>query len=402
MAEHSSIEWTRGADGSAGATWTPIRARWIAPTDDGGGVERVGWHCEHVSEGCRNCYAESINRRLGTQLDFKPGNLFRQDRVGYTNGEAEVFLDEKMLLLPLKWRRPRRIFVASMTDLFADFVPDAMIDRVFAVMALARQHTFQCLTKRPAKMRAYITAPDVEDRVNAAMNDIAPAHWCTREVEDFGGWPLRNVWLGTSCENQATAAARVPELLATPAAVRFVSAEPLLGPIDFRILRFETGDDLPETMRVNCEHGSVDALRGVSTWPASHYQSPTIVRRSQVLHGEFFQSDGESRRLDWIIVGGESGRGARPLHPAWARSIRNQCAAANVAFFFKQWGEMRPYDDDRADCAWFDPNGSFYQGPTSWPLTLKERRVAMVRVGKKAAGRLLDGVTHDAMPVVRP
>ena len=124
MANRSKIEWTE-------STWTPIRARWFAPTNDGGSKERVGWHCEHVSEGCRNCYAEGINRRLGTGLDFKPGNLHRADRVGYANGESKVFLDEKMLLQPLRWSRPRRIFVCSMTDLFASFVRrEALLARV--------------------------------------------------------------------------------------------------------------------------------------------------------------------------------------------------------------------------------------------------------------------------------
>ena len=374
MADRSSIEWTE-------ATWTPIRARNLA-------TGKVGWHCEHVSEGCRNCYAESINRRLGTQIAFKPGNLFRQDRVGYSNGEAKVFLDEKMLLAPLKWRRPRRIFVCSMTDLFSDFVSDAMIDRVFAVMALAPQHTFQVLTKRPARMRAYLTDPHRHQRISLVAVDLWLANggegrrW--QPKPDFvsfirvdsvdrpnGPWPLPNVWLGASAENQATADARLPELLATPAAVRFVSAEPLLGGIDFqRILLMRAESRAPDV--------TFDALKG---W--------------------FGGADADRSRLDWIIVGGESGPRARPMHPAWVRSIRDQCAVAGVPFFMKQWGEMRPYDDDRADCAWFDPNGSFYQEPTSWPTTPEERRVAMVRLGKKAAGRLLDGRTHDAMPEVR-
>src|SRR5258708_16196189 len=126
MADRSAIEWTD-------ATWTPIRAR----------TDNVGWHCEHVSEGCRNCYAEGINRRLGTGLSFKPAL------------KPALFLDEKMLLAPLKWKKPRTIFVCSMTDLFADFVRDEWIDRMFAVMALCPQHRFQVLTKRAQRMREY-------------------------------------------------------------------------------------------------------------------------------------------------------------------------------------------------------------------------------------------------------
>lgn len=135
MADNSAIEWTD-------ATWNPVRARNLE-------TGKVGWHCEHATTGCEFCYAEGFNKRLGTGLAFKPGH----------RADIEIFLDEAMLTQPLRWKKPRRIFVGSMTDLFADFVPDEFIDRMFAVMALAPQHTFQLLTKRAARMREYLTLP---------------------------------------------------------------------------------------------------------------------------------------------------------------------------------------------------------------------------------------------------
>ena len=170
MGENSKIEWTD-------STWNPIRARNLA-------TGKVGWHCEHMSEACRFCYAEGINRRLGTGLDFKPGH----------RADIEIFLDEQMLLAPLRWKKPRRIFVNSMTDTFAEFVKDEWLDRMFAVMVLCPQHTFQVLTKRPERMRSYV--------IHLAV----------------GGWPLKNIWLGVSAEDQATADERIPLLLQTPAA----------------------------------------------------------------------------------------------------------------------------------------------------------------------------------------
>ena len=390
MADRSAIEWTD-------ATWNPIRARNLA-------TGKVGWHCEHASEGCRNCYAETFNeKRLGTGLPFKPGH----------RGDVEIFLDEKTLLAPLRWRRPRRIFVGSMTDLFGAFVPDEMIDKIFAVMALCPQHTFQVLTKRPARMRKYLTTahrpgqfrtilddgtaidtPGAHVRTHSAMCDLlpkAPAQalndacaWQDRKHPGGDGllraWPLPNVWLGTSCEDQATADARVPELLATPAAIRFVSAEPLLGPIDFR--RWLLGEE---------DHG-VDISREVGARVGACV--------------------GWTPPLDWIIAGGESGPRARPMHPAWARSIRDQCAAAEVAFHFKQHGEWL-FEDQICDGQ--HPGERFFTAdgkpvddkPPFGSATGKlwhwwdEGAFASIRLGKARAGRLLDGVEHNGIPEVR-
>lgn len=363
MADHTAIEWTD-------STVNPIRARVIDITDHGAGVERVGWHCEHVSDGCRNCYSEAINGFRGTWRPFKPGERFRADRVGYSNGEVKVFLDESALLKPLRGRKPRRIFWNSMTDLFGDWVPDAWIDRHFAVMALAPQHTFQVLTKRPERMRAYVANVEREAHWMIAVADlfeIEPSLMDRRYpiMARREPWlPLPNVWLGVSVENQEWAGRRIPELLATPAAVRFVSAEPLLGPIDL-------------TPWLGGVSDGANAGRPATGGPASG--------------------------LAWVIVGGESGPKARPMHPDWARSLRDQCQAAGVPFFFKQWGEWAPHrpvaggdlgGDLRADrvrhvCADRENDGRYRRGD-----------VYMRRLGKAQAGRLLDGREWNDLPSV--
>lgn len=330
MGANTGIEWTD-------STWTPIRARYWEIQSDGNGKERIGWHCEHVSEACRFCYAESFNRRLGTGQDFKPGALFRESKVGYNNGEVKLFLDEKMLTAPLRWKRPRKIFVCSMTDLFADFVPDEFIVRMFAIMALTPRHTYQILTKRPERMRDFVT----EER-GRAIKGCAWEMLGRLPKYEHGGiqnrpWPLPNVWLGTSVEDQ-TLADECRESMRALAALgwlTWVSYEPALGPVDW------TG------------------------W-------------------EF---------LKWIVSGGESGVGARPSHPDWHRRTRDFCAANGTAYLFKQWGAWR-HAPDRAhfkeliDESWM----RLESGITG------TRPAFMVREGKKAAGRLLDGVEHNGMP----
>jgi protein gp37 len=290
-------------------------------------------------------------RLAGTRLAHHPSRagLTRDSKAGPV-WTGETRLNEAWLTQPLRWRRPRRIFVCAHGDLFAESVPDEWIDRVFAVMALAPQHTFQVLTKRAKRMRKWASAPDRLSRIAARAFFM--------EGEFQPQWPLPNVWLGVSVEDQMRADERIPDLLATPAAVRFVSAEPLLGPIDFRRVS-------PNGVQL------IDTLIGRSTTP-DYSGWP---------------------RLDWIIVGGESGPGARPMHPDWARAIRDQCAAAGVAFFFKQNGEWQ-HMPERAHFK--------EQFREEWRLVESGipgvRPALMFRVGKKRAGRLLDGYTHDDMP----
>lgn len=340
----TNIEWT-------GESWNPIRARAL---DNG----MIGWHCEHASPGCQNCYSETQNmaRRfnLGTDYAYKPGH----------RKEIEVFLDEAALAKPLGWKKGRKVFVCSMTDLFADFVTDAMIDRIFAVMALCPQHTFQVLTKRSARMREYLTRLDQCWHGNAeAFNDRMAAafdanYWWPDDPElgagGIGPWPLPNVWLGVSVEDQQRADERIPDLLATPAAIRWISAEPLLGPVSI-----------------------IDAM-----WARDPMQC---------LHAS----------IDWVVVGGESGKGARPMHPDWARSLRDQCAAAGVPFFFKQWGEWWPNPPEATmTIQQFNRQLRYIDVDTGREKTDPTRTSdqSMRKVGKKRAGRLLDGVEHNGMP----
>jgi len=209
MADRTHIEWTTTvhADGtvSPGASWNPIRAR---RKDGHPNKGPGGWACQRVSAGCQHCYAATINKRLGTGFDYDAKGVAASD----------IYLDEKVLAQPLHWKRPRKIFVCSMSDLFGEWVPDEMIDRVFAVMALSPQHTFQVLTKRPERMREYMTTipwdgeamdhdpDDVRERIfRAAYHDsipVWPDNWEDGAIGDMhNNWPLPNCWLGTSVED---------------------------------------------------------------------------------------------------------------------------------------------------------------------------------------------------------
>jgi protein gp37 len=283
MADKTKIEWTD-------ATWNPIRG------------------CTRVSEGCRNCYAEVMAARFSDPGQWGHGLA---KRVTLPDGSTdhrwtgEMRLIDSALDLPLRWTRPRRIFVNSTSDLFHEAVPDDWIDRVFAVMALTPEHTFQVLTKRPERAQRYFTHDEgfgrwgyIEHRARQMLDRLGRPQPRNQTLAHYGGRNFPHVWLGTSVEDQTTADARIPHLLATPASVRFISAEPLLGPVD-------AGVGLP---------------------------------------GKF--DDNLTPGLDWIIVGGESGPGARPMHPDWARFLRDQCAAAGVAFFMKQMDKKTPIPDD--------------------------------------------------------
>lgn len=361
----TSIEWTH-RPGTKGESWNPIRARNLK-------TGKIGWHCTHASDGCRNCYAErlNLNRRglaFGTGLPYKPGHEqaagSAEGATGTQKDSIEIFLDDKTLAQPLRWRRPRTIFVCSMTDLFGAFVPDAMIDRVFAVAALCPQHTFIVLTKRSARMREYLSQDYMTLRIlqDGTESELEAAGinwnhlWNDRHSQAIMGantWPLPNVWLGVSAERQQEADERIPDLLATPAAIRFASLEPLLGPIDLTSIC--TG------------HYFIDALLGFK-----YHDAPEGVH----------SATDPCARLDWVIVGGESGPDARPANPQWYRDLQYQCFIANVPFFFKQWGAWVSVSEVAGE----GPHFKFEDGRTVRRLT------------KKAAGRLLDGVEHNGWP----
>ncbi|MYE00095.1 MAG: phage Gp37/Gp68 family protein [Alphaproteobacteria bacterium] len=349
MADGSKIEWTD-------ATWSPITG------------------CSVLSPGCKFCYAMKLAggrmkhhwSREGLTEDSKAGPVW--------NGE--VRFNEAWLDQPLRWKRSRSIFVCAHSDLFHSNVPQSWIERVYAVMAAAPQHRFQVLTKRPLRAQGFY---DYGYLVQSYI-----AEWAGKMCEDgdrvrdavlTAPWPLDNIWIGVSVEDRKRLD-RIDQLREIPAAVRFLSLEPLL-------------EDL----------GEID-LAGIS----------------------------------WVIVGGESGPNARPMHPDWARSIRDQCQDAGVAFHFKQWGEWLPGEIDKTECGppfWKMPESLWQDGkrgmrfdrvdrpsvkvvgwsPDGQPIpadTDQEQKAfrdqhgapkcVSVRVGKKSAGRMLDGRVWDGMP----
>jgi protein gp37 len=324
--------------------------------------------CSVLSPGCTNCYAMKL---AGTRMRNHPTRegLTDQTKAGPVwNGT--VRLHEPALLQPLKWQRPRRIFWNAHGDLFHDAVPDEWIDRVFAVCAMTPQHTHMMLTKRSGRMREYF------ERLPQRQRDL----FCDAGL-DFVNFPLPNVWLGVSVEDQQRADERIPDLLGTPAAVRFLSCEPLLGPVDLtRIRRFPAG---------KADREFINAVAGRIWTDQSNLPNPDP---RWAYPGMPFS--GGERGVDWVIVGGESGAKARPMHPDWARSLRDQCANAGVPFHFKQWGEWT---------ACSGPDGFWpHNKPTACRLMLDGERHPrgwpMQRVGKRSAGRLLDGVEHNGVP----
>lgn len=306
MADGTKIEW-------ADATFNP----WVG--------------CTKVSAACDHCYAEAWAKRTG--------------QAGLWSGERRRTSDANWRL-PLKWNAAakaagarRRVFCASIADVFDNQIPDAWRQSLWGLIADCRHLDWMLLTKRPQNIAKML-----------------PSTTC--EVMVMGkAWPWPHVWLGTTTENQEEADRRIPHLLSVPAAVHFISAEPLLGPIDL-------GDWI-------CH-------------PAMHWN--------------------DRPGLNLIICGGESGHSARPMHPEWARSLRDQCRAAGAAFHFKQWGQYFPSseaeyvnDDGSHRHMLVAPDGRYGDTVADW-LTKPAGTVWMRRVGKAAAGRLLDGRTWDEFP----
>lgn len=359
MAANTKIEW-------ADDTWNVING------------------CMVVSPGCTNCYAM---RMAGTRMKNSPS---RHGLTREVNGNpvwnGEVRFNERAYREPLsRPNEPRRIFVCAHGDLFYEKVPDEWIDRVFAMMATCPQHVFQVLTKRPERARQYLMTPGRHTAILAAMA-VAQNQAIIFDAEKHR-WPLPNVWLGTSVEDQKRADERIPVLLTTPAAVRWISAEPLLGPLNLKRFMW------PVHPR----------------WPA-RYKSPAdaIADGAEVTYHRQALVMASNVYLDWVVAGGESGPGARPMHPAWARSLRDQCAASGVAFLFKQWGDWLPrcepiavdseyvymHDGIGTERRWLTPAGGG-SSPCDEPADGDE---LMIRVGKRQAGRLLEKVEHNGYP----
>jgi protein gp37 len=295
----TTIEWTD-------ETWNPV----------------VG--CSVASPGCDHCYAANVATRA-----LQPAHAGLAVRGQWT-GEVRVLPDR--LDVPAQWSRPRRVFVCSMSDLFHPGVPTEFVLDVWSAMSRSPQHTFQVLTKRPQRAREILGHVAWKDM--HSLNGPGTAYLC----DGAGEMPLDNVWLGTSIESDRYTW-RVNHLRAAPAAVRFLSIEPLLGP-------------LPSL-----------ALAGI----------------------------------DWVIVGGESGHGARPMHPDWVRDIRDRCIDAGVPFFFKQWGAWSPPAGEVADASaiCLEADGTILP---FWDTPADDSAVTLHRAGKKAGGRELDGRTWDQMP----
>lgn len=330
--------------------------------------------CSVTSPGCTNCYAMKL---AGTRMKSHPTRegLTIESKAGPVwNGE--VRLHEPALLQPPSWTKPRRIFWNAHGDTFHDAVPDEWIDRIFAVAALTPQHTHMILTKRSKRMREYMR-PFSQRRADGLGIAVRLLGY-DGPLESLPKWPLENVWLGVSVEDQTRADERIPDLLATPAAVRFLSCEPLLGPVD---------------LTVYSEDKLIEALTG--DWQDGVSMRPDF---SLVAIGSKYST---GPRVDWVIAGGESGPGARPMHPDWARSLRDQCAAAGVPFHFKQWGEWRdqgrdvpiPRRDHQSHICHLDKDSGKCK-PN--PNRLSDE--TMVKLGKGKSGRLLDGVEHNGMP----
>lgn len=368
MGDKTGISWTHThhPDGTIteGATWNPL----------------VG--CQKVSEGCRHCYADQLHTQR--HKAFLEGKDVRAAQ--YARPFTEIQLMPERLDQPLRWKRPRKIFVNSVSDLFHKDVPDRFIDQVFGVMIVASEadnlgHTFQVLTKRPERMAEYFADPSRPSQIARHLIDMQNKDmwydWISgRTLEDLLG---EKIWLGTSIEDQHSANSRIPHLLKVPAKVRFLSAEPLLGEVDLI--------------------GDPDEKNGPIWLRGKVYETHTPA-------GHDIETEMDCG-IHWVIVGGESGREARPMHPDWARGLRDQCEKLGVPFFFKQWGEyiqkeQAPISKDElarfthtGEWGCMGLNGRF------WPETSPfSEEVRMVRLGKHKTGDLLDGVKHQAFPEV--
>lgn len=350
MAAGSDIEWTD-------ATW---------PVTDG---------CADESPGCLNCYAKRfVHRGLHARTR---GLTVMGARGPKWTGEVHPVPPE-VLAWPLSWKKPKRIFVNSQSDLFHEDVTDEHIAAVFGVMAACPQHTFQVLTKRAERLPRWFEWAEKRGRDGAEMFPHDDNAWRIRQMchvavrrlgvdmnaderQNHGGpWPLPNVWLGVSVEDQKRADERIPHLLCAPAAVRFLSCEPLLSAVDL----------------------------------FAYLDTPLRNESLQVLGGPPMPG------IDWAIVGGESGPNARPMHPDWVRSLREQCTAAGVSFLFKQWGEWAEIAYDHENPPGDRPRERYLNAAGGHGFH-GESVVRIRTARKKENGRILDGRTWDEFPVSR-
>ena len=327
--------------------------------------------CDRVSAGCDNCYALGMAKRLKAMgsADYQTDGDPKTSGPGFGLAIHPHRLDQ-----PLRWKKPRKVFVNSMSDLFHADVPDEHLNRVFDVMEQAQRHTFQILTKRHARMRTFMQGRmdrkrEYADQFASCPTEAMRTSPAAKDARFRAENPPSNIWLGVSVESQQWADIRIPALLDTPAAVRFLSCEPLLGPVD-----------LMEFLHVRPIGKDLTDL----PLPPSGAEACGLPA------------------LHWVIVGGESGHGARPMHPDWARNLRDQCAAAKVPYLFKQWGAWAPTGARGAGIV----RESRMYVPDSLARAecppAHECGAEIARMGKHAAGRELDGRTWDEYPAEVP
>lgn len=348
----SKIEWTED-------TWNPL----------------IG--CDKISAGCKNCYAIKTAwiRQHNSKMAEKYAGVVEKTSNGSLNWTGKINFHQPSLLKPLNTKKPTMFFVNSMSDLFHEDVPFEYIDAIFSVMSDCDWHTYQVLTKRAKRLYEFY-------------------QW-KREQFNIPWQPKNNVWIGVSVEDQKAANERIPYLLQIPAAVRFLSCEPLLGPVNLTHIDAD-GAGHPEYCQIDCLTGR---------------------------HTDMARPCEDVETIDWVIVGGESGKDARPMHPAWVRSLKDQCEKANVPFFFKQWGEWYTRWADLRDKSehpfvfkYYDSYQQFTQKDwvnkgdacisidgtvckTGGDMQKCAYPVAiMQKVGKKKAGRLLDGKEYNEFP----
>lgn len=379
----TKIEWC-ARPGTQPETWNPTTG------------------CDKVSQGCKNCYAEVMHRRLRGMYPEK----YSHDFLG------TVKTHEDVLTLPLTWKKPRTVFVNSMSDLFHEQVPFDFIDKVFAIMALTPQHTYQVLTKRADRMKEYMDQYEIgviEDLADEFISEfflprglVPPLPWYWENfgkdedgIHQGGKWEyddpnisfLPNVWMGVSVEDQKAANERIPFLLQVPAAIRFLSCEPLLGKINLD----------------ECLRPAMDLLEA---------EAPGLTKA----FGELMSAAGINY-INWVIAGGESGHHARPMHPDWVRNLRDQCRTAVVPFFFKQWGQWVDHDNYKALHEQFyfkKGHCQLYLGIKGNELELPsphthitddtlvgESAAKMYMVGKHHSGNLIDGRKWNQFPKAR-
>lgn len=327
----TTIEWTQ-RPGTIGETWNPTTG------------------CNKVDRGCKHCYAEIMHKRLRAMGQAKYAAPFLDGAVGHTD----------TLMIPLGWTKPRTVFVNSMSDLFHEKLPFEFVVQVFQTIQLTPQHTYLILTKRPERIYDF--------------------YYWMMSLEPGFNFP-RNCWLGTSANDQKSAEVRVPLLLKIPYINRFLSYEPATGALD--LTKLITADNaMDEDGRDRMIH-MVDALNGL--------EADMAYDRGQNLWKGNIERD--RPRLHWVIMGGESGPKGVPMHPAWARVVRDQCRAAGVPFFFKQFGTWAPItflDGEGKPTVRFTHEKNIF--------TFTEPGQNMIKVGKHNSGHELDGQVLQQFP----